>query len=300
MMTAGPSALFKNRQFFSSGDVPTLLSIFMVLLAQTGNADDSHNLSPARTAAAGKHLFSFSDNFDRPNSDHIGGNWVDCHNDNPANFEPLGIRDGGIVVADPKTRPGMYYPTPPRAPTAPAGAQPSTDKRLYTGIGCAWMETGATRVSVKILWSGNYGVDHPPPVSHVEATPLLYVSPDNPRYGFGAWTSQLWSRPIFYVGYIGSPPEKFEVIAAGLFPKPHSSGTPREVELRAEQPGKVTVWIDGEQVSLGEHGLKPLEVDPTMIRSTLHGFAVDAHFVEPVSSTPGIKAIESIQINGLE
>ena len=60
------------------------------------------------------------------------------------------------------------------------------------------------------------------------------------------------------------------------------------------------MWVDGQQISFNKgYGLNPLEVDPEMINSTLHGFAVDAHLVDPVSNITTTKAIESIQINPL-
>jgi hypothetical protein len=156
-------------------------------------------------------------------------------------------------------------------------------------------------VAVKIIWSGHFGRSYPVPVSHVEATPLLYISPENPRFGFGAWFSELFGRIVMYVGYIGAPPENFEVIATARRLGEHTSGTPREVELRAEKVGEVTVWLDGEQVRFdSDIGFSPIKVDPTMIGSTRHGFAVDAHLVDPLSDIPTIKAVEAITITELE
>jgi hypothetical protein len=241
-----------------------------------------------------KHLFSFTDEFERNDSKNLGSEWLDCHTQKPVAFEPLGIRDGGVVVPDPFTRPGVYDTTPP-------SGHPPTNGRLFPGIGCAYIETGTTTVSVKVIWSGNWGVDHAPPLSHVEGTPLLYVTPSNPRYGFGAWTSQLYGVPVIFAGYIAAPVENFEVITYARLPDKHVSGTPREIELRAEEPGKVTVWVDGKQVSFeGGVGLTPISVDPTMIHSTLHGFAVDAHLVDPPTSIPTIKSIEAVTIRELK
>jgi hypothetical protein len=238
-------------------------------------------------------LYSFTDEFERSNAENLGSEWLDCDTLNPDSFEPLGILDGGVVVSNPYTRPGVYDTTPP-------SAHPPTNGRLYPGIGCAFVDTGTTTVSVKVIWSGHHGIEHDPPVLHVEATPLLYINPSSPKFGFGAWTSELYGAPVMLLGYVGSPVEKFESVAYARLLDGHISGTPREVELRAEEPGKVTVWVDGEQVKLEpEIGFEPFEVDPSLIDSTNHGFAVDAHLVDPPTSIPTIKSIEAISIKEL-
>ena len=93
-------------------------------------------------------LYSFTDDFQRENSKTLGGVWLDCHTTNPASFEPLGIYDGGVVVPDPFTRPGVYDSTPP-------SGHPPKDGKIYPGIGCAFLETGTKKVSVKVSGSGN-------------------------------------------------------------------------------------------------------------------------------------------------
>ena len=238
-------------------------------------------------------VYSLTDEFERNDAGHLGPEWIDCKSQNSASFEPLGILDGGVVVPDPFTRPGVYDTTPP-------SGHPPTNGRLYPGIGCAFVDTGTTTVSVKVIWSGHHGVEHGPPISHVEATPLIYVSPGTPKFGFGAWTSQLYGAPVILLGYVGSPVEKFESVAYARL-RDHVTGTPREVELRAEEPGKVTVWVDGEQVSLEpDIGFDPIEIDPSLIDSTKHGFAVDAHLVDPPTNIPSIKSIEAISIRELK
>ena len=81
-----------------------------------------------------------------------------------------------------------------------------------------------TTVSVKVTWSGNFGAYADPPLLHVEGTPLLYITPDSPRYGFGAWISELYGYTVVFAGYIASPPEHFEVIATATLPEKHTSG----------------------------------------------------------------------------
>tara|TARA_B100001540_G_scaffold255111_1_gene232181 strand:- start:5625 stop:6515 length:891 start_codon:yes stop_codon:yes gene_type:complete len=234
-------------------------------------------------------VFTLADDFEREDSASLGERWTDCKSLIPEHFEPLGVFDGGVVIADAFTRPGVYD-------TAPPVAHPPLDDKLFPGIGCAVVDTGSTTVSVTIEWSGNFGINHKPPVNHVEGTPLLYVTPGHPRFGFGAWITQLFNSPVIFAGYMASPPENFEVIAAGKLPK-KPDGTPRRVELRAEEPGRVTIFVDGEQVELNDgQGFKPLEIDPGLVDSTWHGLAVDAHYVDPASDIPSIKSIESVRI----
>ena len=233
--------------------------------------------------------FYFADDFERKDAPQLGSPWTDCQQQTPSSYEPLGIYEGGVVVTKPKSRPGEYASTP-------ASKEDIEAKKMVPGIGCAWVDTGAASVSVKIVWSGNHGVDHPPPISHVEGTPLLYISPQHPRYGFGAWISEVWGQSLIFAGYIASPPENFEVIASAIIPE-HTSGENRELEIRSQPGGTATIWLDGEQVSFREgFGLNPLPIDPTMLGSTRHGFAVDAHFVDPVENIPKLKSIESISI----
>lgn len=274
------------RQFFT-----VLPIVVLALLLINIYIADQH--PPTGTETNGQVAFQFSDDFERNDAPTLGPEWTNCNEVTAGNFEPLGILDGAVVVSDPTSRPGVYDQVPP-------SDHPPTYGRLHPGIGCAWIDTGSTSASVTVTWSGNYGTSKEPPVSHVEASPLMYINPDHPRYAFGAWTSELFERPVVLIGYIGSPPEDFEAIAAGFYGE-HVSGSPREVEIRAESPGKVTVWIDGEQVSFHSgFGLDPIEVDPELTDSTLHGIAADAHYVSPTTAIPTIKAIESVVIKSIE
>ncbi|NQX87159.1 MAG: hypothetical protein HRT77_00695 [Halioglobus sp.] len=272
--------------------------ITALLIASLAFSDGSEELAAdSRPTNAGDATataeFLRSDDFERDNAQAIGGVWTDCKTIHPDFFEPLGIHDGGVVIADPFTRPGLYGQKQ-RCPT------PLEEGRMYPGIGCAFVDTGSTTVSVKIIWSGNHGISKPLPVAHVEATPLLYVTPGNSRFGFGAWISEFWGKPIVFAGYLGAPVENFEVVVATLLDA-HEPGTPRELELRAEKAGEVTVWIDGKQLAFGEkQGLKPIRVDDALAHSTLHGITVDAHCVKPASEVPLIKGIESASIEVID
>ena len=265
--------------------------LFFVCSFSTGNAiaDGAMAVDIANPVAVTN--FVFNDDFERDNADTLGPQWTDCNSVMPDSYEPLGVHDGGVVISDPHTRPGNYG--------APPLVDPAREGELFPGIGCAFVDTGSTSVSVKIVWSGNHGIESGMPYSHVEATPLLYITPSNPRFGFGTWISELWGQPVVFVGYIVSPPEAFEIIATAVLP-PHKSGTPRELELRAEKPGEVTMWLDGEQIMFNPGGVPTASVDPTMIGSTLHGIAIDAHIVAPQSNIPTTKGIETVTIKTLD
>jgi len=73
-----------------------------------------------------------------------------------------------------------------------------------------------------------------------------------------------------------------------------------KLSFAREQPGKVTVCVDGKQIEIASGIGAPIPVDPTMIQSTRHGFAVDAHLVDPPTETKILKAIESFRIRALE
>lgn len=255
-------------------------------------ASSSHQMHDEETLTL-TSPFSIRDDFERENASSIGGVWTDCSDENPDLFEPLGIYKGGVVVADPFSRPGTYG-------SSPSCPQLLERGHIYPGIGCAYVDTGSTAVAVKVMWSGSHGISNQQPVSHVEATPLLYVTPGSSRFGFGAWPSEVMGVPILFAGYIGAPGEKFEILYVAILEGGHESGTPRELELRAEKPGEVTVWMDGEQIPFRGIGLKPIEIDPSMVNSTRHGLAIDAHCVNPPSNIPHIKGIESASIEVIE
>jgi hypothetical protein len=242
---------------------PVTVALFLVIFG-VGYALTTNEVRARESNPIPKAGFIFTDDFERDNAGDLGGDWLDCANVMPDSFDPLGVYDGGVVISDPYTRPGKY--------AQPPLVHPGKDGEIYPGIGCAYIDTGATTVSVKVVWSGNYGAEKGPLLFHVESTPLLYVTPSNPRFGFGAWISQLFGE----------------------------TGTPREIELRAEKPGMVTIWVDGHQLLFNSDELAWVDVDPTMIHSTLHGIAVDAHFVAPQLNIPTIKGIETVTIRSLD
>ncbi len=284
------------------GEAPLVCSAQGEVLSPEGDTL-YYGASPCTPA---KTPYLFIDEFERDDAQTLGPQWTDCKSVQPNSYEPLGIREGGAAIAAINTREGVYDQSPP-------SGHPPTDNRLYPGIGCAFVDTGSTAVSVKLIWSGNFGLGAEAAsdgiavlnndvedgnVNHVEATPLLYINTDHPRFGFGAWTTQLYGNGVFLLGYIGHPAENYEVIATATLGE-HYSGTTREVEIRADTPGKITLWLDGKQLPIHKLGLEPLEIDPDLIDSTLHGIAVDAHFVEPRQKIVELKGIEAVQIKQL-
>lgn len=241
------------------------------------------------------------DTFSRPNSDNLGFGWTDCNDLNPGSFEPLGIYDGGVVVSNPIARTGVTYDT-----GWPTSGHPPTGGRAYYGIGAAARETGSTAVNVKCRWTGNWFYIEPettPPSRHVEASPLVHVNPASSKYAIGAWTAAIDDlTPLLLVGYLGSPPELFEVVATAAFPNPQpypTDGVQRDIEIRTTGT-TYTVWVDGTQISLSNgYGLGGVPVPLELQGSTVHGFALDAHLVQPLTNVPTLKGIESVTIQGV-
>lgn len=241
----------------------------------------------------------FHDAFDREDGP-LGADWINAHDIMPTRFEPLGIYDEAVVCTDPMARGGVYADNQDVASPPPG--------ELFKGIGCAWRETGSTEVSVKITWSGNWDYEGSPVFDghHVEATPLLYVTPGHPKHGFGCWPSALdldgpGGSPHFrywYVGYVGNPPEDFVdyILPDSGASFSHTDGTPQTIEIRTVAPGEVILLFNGVQVSLATYGLNPIPIDPELAGSTLHGMSVDAHYVWPDTDIPTTKAIEDVTI----
>lgn len=228
------------------------------------------------------------DTFDRPDGP-LGPAWVDGHEVFPGSFEPLGVYGGAVVVADPMTRPGVYD-------GLPSSGNPPTGGRLYPGIGCAWRDTGSTAPRVLVRWAGDVGISER---THIEATPLLHVSPGTARFGFGCWLSEFSEGNGFILaGYIGDPPESFASWMVATHAMSHTDGQPRDFELRSSGT-TVQAFLDGELLTAWSNGYGdtlPLHAD--VQGSTLHGFAVDAHFTDP-ALVPTSPAVLSVRYRGI-
>ena len=84
-----------------------------------------------------------------------------------------------------------------------------------------------------------------------------------------------------------------------MLPEKHKAGETLEYELRADRPGEITLWYEGEQLGLYRNSLEPIIVDPELVSSTWHGFALDAHLMNPVGRGSTVKGVEAISIIGL-
>ena len=80
------------------------------------------------------------------------------------------------------------------------------------------------------------------------------------------------------IGTIGDPGCLFNVTDAAVFN--HTEGQPREIEIRSNGVG-LRFFLDGVPVKLNKAGYDPLPVPAELRGSTLHGFAVDTHCVDP-------------------
>jgi hypothetical protein len=222
-----------------------------------------------------------SDRFERPDGT-LGNGWMNCAGWIPDAFEPLGIRDGAAVVPDPMTRPGEYDSFPPTG-------HPPPDGKLHHGIGCAWRNTGTDSVSVEVVWAG-----HRQRPRHVEAAPLVHVSPGTDELGFGMWPSAALGVPFLIIGTIGNPPEDFRGLMAVSVPGGHVDGTPARLRITSDGDG-MTFWWNDQQLRLPDgYGLDPYPVPDALRGATRHGFALDAHLTAPdeVPTTPGALAVE--------
>lgn len=247
--------------------------------------DSRAGLAPAESENEPEY-FSFIDNFDQSEPE-LGDDWTDCSMNEPAEFDPIGVYDGAAVIADPFSRP-TYDATDP--------GTPHPDDQL-PGIGCAWVETNERKVTVSVIWSGNYGYTGLPPNAHVEGAPLMHIDGSHPRQAFGAWVSELFGDMVVLVGYLGGPPELFEPVAWGRIPQ-RPTGTPRLIELHSEAVGWATLWVDGAQIPLSDGiGLDAVPIDRSLTHSTKHGFGLDAHLTDPIESVPEVRGIEAFSVH---
>lgn len=256
-----------------------------------------------RAAVARRASYTLTDLFDTDGA--IGSPWTDGHSVAPQSWEPLGVRDGAAVIWQDRTRTGTYQADQWNHPPSPGGT-------LYSAIGCAYVDTGSSMPDITVRWNGHAQIPtvHGTANSHVEGTPLLYVDPTNPLGGFGVWPAWAAGQAVWFAGYIGSPAEHFTTVAVGSFTS-HVEGQPCDIRLVAVAPGRVLLYLDGVQQPLtslaapsgnlspvigGVRGdYDPIPVDPSLITSTKHGFALDGHIVYPtanVTTTPGIYSIE--------
>ena len=133
---------------------------------------------------------------------------------------------------------------------------------------------------------------------------MIYVNPASDKFGLVAFVTEVLDAPIFVVAYRGGSPEQIEVLAVAWLDS-HTDGQERTIEMRADKPGEVTFWVDGDQIELGIQtnnssteplGLDPLIVDPEIATSTKHGFAISGAIAYPKCILADLPGIERISI----
>lgn len=202
----------------------------------------------------------------------LSGTWTEGSSVYPSGFDTIGTYNGAVVCTDPESAGDTYH-----------------------GIGCAWRDVGSLRATVCVEWSGTYATNGTDP--HVEAAPLLHVTPGTIQHAFGVWTSFLdlgfGPFPCLFAGTIGNPGSEFGVIDVAAFT--HTPGTPRVVTAESDGRGFARCWLDGTAVEFSTHGPR-VPIPEPLRSSTIHGFAIDAHYT-PLASVPTAKGIESVRIH---
>ena len=226
-------------------------------------------------------LLPFSDAFNRADG-ALNNGWVEGWAATK-NYSKLGIFNHAVAVVAPTIRNGTY--PPPSNDTCNVAIIPG---EILAGIGCVWRETRSTSVTVSIRWSGLWGFPH-----HIEAAPLLHITPGTQSLGIGIWPAVLYDKPVFFIGTIGNPGCLFNPIDAAVFN--HTDGTPREIT--AESNGAaLRFFLDGSPIKLAKAGFASLPIPAELRGSTLHGFAVDTHCVSPYQSATRLPAITEFRI----
>ena len=163
-------------------DEPRLQTGDVQITTRVGGAADA-----GRPAAAVP--LPFHDGFDRPDG-RLGESWTEGYAAT-GNYSCLGIHNHAAAMVAPTIRNGTY--------AAPCQYN-VTSGTMLAGIGCAWRDFQATSARVSVRWSGLMNLPH-----HIEAGPLLHITPTTQSFGIGIWPSFLYGRPMFFVGTIGNP-----------------------------------------------------------------------------------------------
>lgn len=244
----------------------------------------------------------YRDGFERGASnvvDELGGDWHDLSDTQPADYDPLGVLDGAVVVRG-LARVDNGGPEWCPNPSNTSGAIDYDDHpgTAIPGIGAAWRETGTTSARVSVLWDGNWG-----PVAgvHTEATPGMHFTPGTTSMAIGAWIGFLPNGstgvPIVACGTLGNPPELFAAPNAAVIT--HTHGTRRWVTLDSNGL-TYTVWLStnddirtSAQVSFNAIGTTPIAVPAELQGSSRHGICVDQHMVDYTSGEPDLARMQS-------
>ena len=231
----------------------------------------------------------FSDSFHRP-AGTLNNGWSEGWAAT-GNYSKLGIFDSAVVVVGPTIiRKGKYPPPGTTTPgTEPSGCAELSAGEIFPGIGSAWRETGAPSVTVSITWSGLWRFPH-----HIEAAPLLHITPHTQSFGIGIWPSILYTKPVMFIGTIGNPGHFFDPMDAAVFN--HTEGQPRKISVQSNGAA-LRFFLDGVPIKLAKAGDDPLPIPPELRGSTLHGLAVDTHCVSPFQAATRLPAITEVSIN---
>lgn len=183
---------------------------------------DDDTADPSGRRDSDVNVLPFSDTFDRVDGPLSDG-WMEGsaigHN-----YSKLGIYGKAVSMVGPMIRKGKY-PLPGNK-SATGGCYQVTAGEIYPGIGCAWRETGATSITVTVRWSGLWSFPH-----HIEAAPLLHVTPGTRSFGIGIWPSILYNKPVLFIGTIGNPGRFFNPMDAAVFN--HTDGQAREIGVQS-------------------------------------------------------------------
>jgi hypothetical protein len=192
----------------------------------------------------------------------LDGGWIDCATHWPTEMAPLGVDENGALrIAAP------YLPV--RGPE---------DSEHLPAVGCAWREYSkelTADVEVEVVWTG---------VRPYEGTPLLHVTPDSGKLGLGAWPAHAIKKyskvPTLLVGWIGNPPEDFNLVAGASVQFSHVEGVPRRIAIRSSGH-KFTVWLSDVESGQMIPVSGPYDIPEELVGSHDHGIALDTHFSTP-------------------
>ena len=256
---------------------------FFWRLLATSQSSSTIRTSTTATTTTAAVVHQFTDAFDRADGE-LGNGWVEGWAAT-GNYSQLGISGDAVAVIAPTIRNGTY---PPAGNTTCSAI--GVPGEILAGIGCAWRETNATSVNVSVRWSGLWTFPN-----HIEAAPLLHVTPGTSSLGIGIWPAILYGEPVLFVGTIGNPGRLFNVTDAARFN--HTEGEQRVITAQSNGTA-VRFFLDGVQVKLNTAGYDPLPVPHELRGSTLHGLAVDTHCVSPYASAMTLPAITEFIVAG--
>lgn len=215
----------------------------------------------------------------------------------PYNYDQLEISGDAMRITDPHSRRAVSTSPPYGEEVDPwVDDHPPANGGIYPGIGWMGRNMGVNwRPDVEITWSGLWDIHEG---YHIETTPLLWIDESNPLGGFGAWpityapSEVSAGAPAFAIGFIGSPPELFDTVQAPVLRGlgfSHTDGTPRSIRIRLTESDEVELLLDGSVIwslSISDSLFTSVTGFTDLMQSSVHGVAIDAHLVRPISDVP--------------